>query len=264
MSSPYVRVGVSGTVGYADDASRLDASIFSAMKASLFAILKSLKLDTVELVCGGRAWAEHVAVSCFLDTIETKNKITFQEHKMKTHLEIRFPCEYNVDKYKEVLEFQDIGQVQNYQLNPGRTFRSYHLKFQRACSSLALNSFQDLARAKIEGNATFIVDSTDTCDTNIVSNLDYLIIFSFGNNIESADYHSKKMWNSCQKTTKKIHISIPFMTSDLFDMFEMDSKIYPLKLETNKSFCKPQQSLISSFFTTKSNKPRKMSTIVID
>lgn len=147
-----------------------------------------------ELISGGNAWSEHVAVTLYL-------------RERVTGLELCLPCEWDYDKK----QFVDNGS-RYLGDNPGRMMNQHHLIFSKVLGKSTLSEIQ---AAKDKG-AVFRVysGSRHAADKAIAEECDKLICLTWGGFHPTAGCHGIK-WGACNKP--KEHISLLVLNGVPYD-----------------------------------------------
>lgn len=187
------RIGIIGTAGRKEDFNKLSRRLFVKMKDKAWDYITTqllLKESDICLISGGAAWADHVAVTMYLETYKDStlhlylpaqfdlNEVRFKETKGTTIME---------NKYES-------GRIANY----------YHNLFSE---SAGLKSLRDIARA-IEYGADITIDKGfKERNTLIANDVDFLIAFTFGDGPEPKDGGGTyDTWQKC--SAPKIHFPI--------------------------------------------------------
>lgn len=140
----------------------------------------------IELISGGAAYCDHIAVKLFIKHPTSK-------------LTLHFPCKWDINNK----EFFDT-KIIDWKTNPGGTANYYHKLFNKKCN---LNSFDDIELAIKLGAK--IIDSYNGFHKRniIVGKCDYMIAFSFGKGNEPTDGGTSYTWSNSNCKNKK-HFSI--------------------------------------------------------
>jgi len=120
-----ITFAIIGTAGRGDDAKKLNKHYYDAMCVVAEELLSQFAANNypvTHVVSGGAAWADHVAVTLFLN-------------KKVKNLRLYLPCEWDNGS------FQDNGVDDNYK-NPGRTLNKYHNAFNRRIHIHSLSQIQ--------------------------------------------------------------------------------------------------------------------------
>jgi hypothetical protein len=181
-------VSIIGTAGRKSDANKLNAELFAKMVVQAKQTIETtwgLFPENVELVSGGAAWADHVAVRLFLNNPE-----------YRIRLELPAAWEEN--------QFADSG-TKDWKQNHGRVANHYHSEFEKKSG---IHSLEDIQVAK-ERDAVLNAHTKGFFARNaIVAKSEYLIAFTFGKNSQppkdSGTLHTWKL----AKAANKIHFDI--------------------------------------------------------
>ncbi len=138
--------------------------------------------NKIELISGGAAYCDHIAVKLFLKHPNSK-------------LTLHFPCKWNTTN----IEFFDT-KVVDWKTNPGGTANYYHKLFNKKCN---INSFEDINNA-IDLGANIIDSYNGFHKRNIIVGIcDYMIAFSFASGNEPSDGGTLFTWNNSKCKNKK-------------------------------------------------------------
>jgi hypothetical protein len=167
--------------------------LFKAMCAKALAIMKDeWKLDLskdVELVSGGAAWADHVAVQLFLD------------NQVKS-LTVYLPCAW--DEKRQAAK--DTGQY-DWRINPGRTMNSLHRWFSKR---VGRNTLAELTLAKTKG-ATLDCSHKGfhARNTAVATKCTHAIAFTWGSDTATPkDGGTLHTWFQMPQSTVKRHVPL--------------------------------------------------------
>jgi hypothetical protein len=145
-------LSVIGTAGRKDDASRMSAHLYEMMMRETFRAIKDF--DIRHGVSGGAAWADHCAVTAFLQgALES--------------LTLYLPAEFDGRRFVPDVSIQ---------FNPGKTSNYYHDLFSRA---LNRDTLRDLAVAQQRG-ARFVVNPGFKNRNSDVARSTAMLCFTFG------------------------------------------------------------------------------------
>lgn len=156
-----ITLAIVGTAGRKDDANVLSKEHYAAMCVVANDILeqcKRINYPITTLVSGGAAWADHVAVSLFLD-------------KKVPHLRLFLPCPFIGGS------FYDNGIANNSTKNPGSIVNWYHRKFQK---TTGVNSLTQIQIALSEGAELINVGKGFYARNELVAKSDFLLAMTFG------------------------------------------------------------------------------------
>ncbi len=183
-----IKISIVGTSGRGNIINNLTKDLFNKMVIytdnHISNYLKENNLDwkNVELISGGAAWSDHIAVKIY------KNHLT-------SSLNIYIPCKWNNDKK----QYEDNGK--DWRINPGKSSNNYHNKFSK---KMEYNTLKELDELKSCFNDDYFgFHKRDS----IVAKCDIMIAFTFSNSSEPESGGTKFTWSKC-KTSLKYHISI--------------------------------------------------------
>lgn len=171
----HLKIGIIGTAGRRDDASKLSANKFSEMKSAVLGIVTanysplSAKTDAefehpITFVSGGAAGADHIAVKLFLEYLSSS--------KLILHL----PAKFLPDK----LMFEESGDS----LDAGRVANHYHDKFWQSCK---VDSRTELSRAINCGADINVTPGFKNRNSFVANASQVLIALTFGNGAKLKD-----------------------------------------------------------------------------
>lgn len=156
-------IGIIGTAGRGEDAYRLSARSFIKMGELVHEIVTrklQVQCTDVDLISGGAAWADHLAVHHFLAGCG------------KT-LTLALPCEWDAEK----VQYIDNGS-DDWRVNPGRTANRMHRAFGSRCG---FDSLGEVNTALAHPNCTRIVGKGfHDRNTYVAERCFALIAFTFG------------------------------------------------------------------------------------
>jgi hypothetical protein len=151
-------LSVIGTAGRKDDASRMSAYLYELMMRETFRAINDF--DIQHGISGGAAWADHCAVTAFLQgALES--------------LTLYIPAEFDGRRFVPDASIQ---------FNPGKTSNYYHDIFSRA---LNRDTLRDLAVAQQRG-ARFIVNPGFKNRNSDVARSSAMLCFTFGTSAAAA------------------------------------------------------------------------------
>jgi hypothetical protein len=140
------RIAIIGTAGRGSSSAKMTSALFDAMVVKAKEYVETtcqFNWSNIDLVSGGAAWSDHVAVTLF------------NQHKEQgTRLTLYLPCELNV-KLGKPAQFADNGSS-DWRKNPGRSANGYHRQFSTVTGK---NSIQELADAREKDGA--ILDTSE-------------------------------------------------------------------------------------------------------
>lgn len=164
-------------IGTAKTTANMSENLFQKM---CYAALPYIKSN--ELVSGGAAWGDHVAVALFLGFPE--------RFKLTLHL----PCGFVNGQYINNGSY-------DWRVNPGKTTNSYHRAFSKAANR---DSLKDIQRAISLGANIFIYDGFHKRN-DIVATCPNMVAFTWGK-AEPEDGGTLYTWNKSK--ANKVHISL--------------------------------------------------------
>ena len=140
----------------------------------------------IQLISGGAAWCDHIAVHLYLKHPETS-------------LMLHFPCKWDTNNKNYV----DNGKS-HWAVNPGHLANLYHESFQRKIGQNTLSQIQKAVDcgAQIHDNYKGFHDRN-----TIVGICDYLIAFTFSHNPQPNGGGTADTWKK-SSSTKKVHFCI--------------------------------------------------------
>jgi len=183
-SEAFCAVAIIGTAG---GKGRVPNDVFPLMNANLFNKMvnwfKEHYDKNVNLVSGGAAWSDHVAVALFNEGYGS--------------LSLHLPCPFNIDQ----LKFHDNGEM-SWETNPGRLANDLHILFNK---QIGRNSFEELALA-ISNGAHVEIHSGFHARNNAMKS-DVLVAYSFSTTGIPESKGTLYTWNK-SKALKKICVSL--------------------------------------------------------
>jgi hypothetical protein len=186
-SAVVTTVGIIGSAGRKSDQDRLTVPVYELIREALRAELARLPRPW-DLVSGGAAWCDHVAVDLFLSG---------EADSLTLHL----PAAFILDSNCFVRSCFD-GRS-----DAGRTADHYHRLFSKKLLAAGKeSSFFDLAAAITEGARVFVYGGFHA--RNIpVGKVDVLLAATFGRGAVPADGGTAHTWAN-SPAPKKVHIPI--------------------------------------------------------
>lgn len=178
-------VAIVGTAGRRPHGDRMTKTLFATMKLKATELLREFDAP-VELVSGGAAWSDHLAVQLFLEG-------------RVAGLKLFLPCDWAGNG------FVDTGSA-DWRTNPGKTSNYYHRQFSRVCG---FDSLREIEQARQAGA---ILDSTKKGfhqrNTDVARSARVLIAFTWSETDQPADGGTLDTWQKCLPTVRKIHVSL--------------------------------------------------------
>ena len=175
-----VKIAVIGTAGR--QGVKLTSENYDKMYDRLKQYLSQYDKNSIELISGGAAWSDHLAIRAYLDNIVYK-------------LSLYLPCtwDYENDKYHE-------------NINDGKMSNIYHNNFSKETK---MNSFDQIAQAILSG--AYVDESSKGCldrNNKVAQNCDKMIAFTMSETDSPAKGGTQYTWNKAINK-EKLHISIP-------------------------------------------------------
>lgn len=167
----------------------------------------------IELISGGAAWSDHVAVHLFLNKNHFFHK-EIQKYNCYFTLTLHLPTLFNTSTHR----FYDNGGF-NWQTNPGKITNLCHQKF----SSIIYHNEQEkegrlnnnitlceISKAITENKEAKVITHSGfhARNSGIANSCDVLIAFSFGCGDIPTSKGTLNTYLKCKKDTKKIHVSL--------------------------------------------------------
>jgi hypothetical protein len=158
-----VSLGIIGSAGRRDDGPRMNQELYDAMLEKAKAVIDVLRTEhhmtVVRLVSGGAAWADHVAVSLFLNGYAPA-------------LDLCLPCPF---------DFKQVRFVEHYggpRVDVGCTINFYHRKFSE---KLEFDSRHRLMTAmQKDGCSVTKADGFKARNTLVAERSDTILAMTFG------------------------------------------------------------------------------------
>lgn len=180
-----MRISIIGSAGRGDgvndDGNKLNLKIYLKMyhhlKEFIYSIVneQKLKMTDIELISGGSAWSDHLAILFFFE---------HQEIKLTLHL----PCVFIDTRFEK----NKYGTVLN----------DLHQKFSQKCQ---INSLWQIEKAIELGAQTYFHDGFFRRN-DLIAKTDFMIAFTFGIS-QPKPGGTKDTWDKF-KSTNKIHFNI--------------------------------------------------------
>lgn len=168
-------LAIVGTAGRPPHGSRLTRRHFETIER---AAMKVAHLTTCEAaVSGGAAWADHAAVTLFLD------------HKLQGLL-LHLPCPLDL----ATGAYQDSGES-DFIKNPGGTSNRYHKLFSERIHHLPYFTLGQIRIALSRGAVSAIGKGFKDRNTEIAKQADAILACTFGAGREVADGGTRDTWN---------------------------------------------------------------------
>lgn len=180
-----------------------------------------------ELVSGGAAWADHVAVKLYLNG-DVKNLV------------LHLPAEFDVSKKAFV-------PLNDHYMDPGNIANYYHGLFFKKTK---INSLDEISQAIKKGAKVVVTPGMIPRNKKVAQDSDYMIAFTFGDGEIIADYNTSstakeslladggtaKTWDSCKSAQIKRHVN-------LFKILDWTPKCVVKTTENDNNSSKTQLTL---------------------
>jgi hypothetical protein len=197
-----MRVAIIGSAGRGDDFRKMNRDVFSDMKKFARRFIVRLaeancaSLDKIILVSGGSAWADHVAVHLFLESLTSETSFR--------GLELYLPCTVSIAD----------GQLRFASTSAGTRLSELHRQFSVAVG-MGLDSRMDLLCAKHVGAVLDCSSRSFQSRNSKVANVDALLAFTWN----STDGTPTKggtgdTWTKC-KSGVKYHVPLSSLAAEL-------------------------------------------------
>jgi len=183
-----MKIAIIGTAGRREDGSKMSKELYKKMyNRALIEISQLMELtiddgDTVDLVSGGAAWADHIAVSIFLS-------------KSANSLTLHLPAEFSHEYCRFV-------ENPNDKWCSGCTSNHYHDLFAR---KMGRSTMQGIARAALKGAKIYTYGGFRERN-KVVGQVGALIAFTWGEGDKPKDGGTSYTWG---KSTARTRIHIP-------------------------------------------------------
>jgi len=221
-------VSIVGTAGRGTCIHELTKEIFDIMCITAINIIENdlhLTWDNVNLVSGGAAWSDHIAVSLYM-------------LKDAASLTLFLPCKW-ISKGTESKYFDD-GSY-DWRKNPGRTSNSYHKKFSAMIGRNSLHEIEMSFKLGAKIDTTFAGFHNRNTE---VAKSDILLAFTFGKSDKPDDGGTLDTWTKCKN--HKIHVQLPSLkVSGLLPSLDPP---FPTSKEQSKKRDHEECTKISKYF----------------
>jgi hypothetical protein len=173
-------LAIIGTAGRGSDGAKLNASVYEKM---LFVATKFVIGSTFEVVSGGAAWADHLAVSVFLQGYVSK-------------LTLYLPCSFDLANR----EFEDRGGI-DWKTNPGGTSNYYHQLFS---DKIGRDSLLEIGDAIVNGATEMTGEGFFDRNAAVAKSATHVLAFTFGNKEQLKDGGTAQTMRTYQLNRKKL------------------------------------------------------------
>ena len=206
-----IRLGIIGTAGRREDGTRMSRVVYKAMAEEVYRLIQvewRLAPSNIQLVSGGAAWSDHLAVDMLLaGAKKTKwaNRPAF--HSLKLYLAASWDSPN-----------QCYSEVQRGAYNTGKISNWYHHKFTERMQEHGLKDYHSLERLHRciqqgrQGRLPVIAEIGSDFfkrNQNIASNVDYLIAFTWASGPIPKKGGTLYTWEHTQlPDSRKTHVSL--------------------------------------------------------
>ncbi len=203
-TNPSVTVSIIGTAGRKEDGPKMSAALFDRMCTAASRIIQDewkLSPGMVQLVSGGAAWADHVAVKLYIGSVLGAVAHRNGDESMFAGLTVHLPCAMNEIKSSAPTAV-DTGSS-DWKSNPGRLMNQLHREF---TAKLGRNTMVDILAARAYG-AKLTVSNGFHARNAIVATSKYVLAFTWGEGDTPKDGGTKFTWDKA-KTLYKRHVPL--------------------------------------------------------
>lgn len=182
-----MRVSIIGTAGRKDDGRKMSSDLYQKMIAKSTEIIleNTMGCEHLDLISGGAAWSDHIAIEIFLNCPE--------KYREKVNLTLHLPAVFNMGQNKYDGEhWKSAGSISNY----------YHSMFSK---KIGRDTLKDITKA-FEKGAKIKYYKGFYARNKEVGKTDLLIAFTWGIG-GVKDGGTKNTWNG-SKATKKVHVKL--------------------------------------------------------
>ncbi len=177
-------VSIIGTAGRNEDGPKMSADVFCRMCETARRVITvdwKLPPNAVRLVSGGSAWADHVAIRLYLDSV-FNHCIDEKAAPPFAGLTVYLPCALDRSNPKSPRAV-DTGST-DWQTNPGRVLNQLHAAFATKLGSTA-SPYADMIAAEAMGAALVSSAKGFHNRNSLVARSDFVLAFTWGT---SPDY----------------------------------------------------------------------------
>lgn len=183
-----IKISIIGTAGRKDDADRLNKHIFKKMVKRADSYLQNMLITNnmsyknIELVSGGAAYSDHIAVLLFLKYIDEGLRLT-----------LHLPCKFKHGAF--------VGDTKTYK--NAKYANNYHNNFSKKCK---INSLADIQKAIDKGAKAKSYNGFHERNDQ-VAKTNYMLAFTFGTNGTPKKGGTSYTWNKSD-CPYKTHVTI--------------------------------------------------------
>lgn len=185
-----MKIGIIGTSGRRDDAAKLTRELYDLAYSKLLEVLEAVPLDQREIVSGGAAWMDHLAVRLYGNVALAT-------------LELHLPCGWNSqERCFHTRAYRRASQGGSE--DPGQVLNNYHRAFGEA---IGRDTLDDLEQIRSTG-VPFTVCDGFHARNRLVGEVDWLIAFTFApGDRPPSDGGTRHCWDH-SRAPRKTHISL--------------------------------------------------------
>lgn len=168
----------------------LSAALYERMVARAEAIIRDdfgLDIAAIELVSGGAAWSDHVAVTLFL-------------RHAPPALTLHVPCEWDATTGR----FVNNGRGNDWRANPAQYANKLHASF---ATTTALQPWTDLLDAVARGATVHTHRGFHARNTAVAAAATHMIAFSEADGARPTSGGTRDTWDKC-RAAHKVHVSL--------------------------------------------------------
>lgn len=231
-----VRLAIIGTAGRNEDASKMTPELFRDMVAYVCSFFDNFYNDTkFELVSGGAAWADHVAVAVYNYYAEVSGG---PQISLDLHLPAKFKT--NADRFSIAFN-EEFERARGWTC--GETLNHYHEQFSRVMGG---SSMGGITRA-IENGAFVYQHSGFKKRNHAVGKADYLLAFTWGDGKIPKPGGTMHTWYNSSAETKT-HVPLKGLR-DVIDQHSKSAQYRKTsKLISEYGFSYPPEGIVRGFF----------------
>jgi len=183
-----IRVAIIGTAGRKEDGPKMSKELYFKMCRKAINIIDKLQLKPkcIQLVSGGAAWADHIAISLYLDN---------NADKLRLHLPCGFHKEENNSHYIASTKDTKTPDAANY----------YHIEFSQKMKGDTLDG---ISKTISKGAEVIVTPGFKPRDLKIAEDSDLMIAFTWNEGREPKAKSGTLYTWSHSDATVKIHVPL--------------------------------------------------------
>lgn len=199
LSGPLL-VAIIGTAGRKEDAVKMTKAVFDGMVREARRVLHEewkLEPGQVRLVSGGAAWADHVAVTLWLQQQTDADALPY------AGLQLYLPTTF--ESNGQLSRATDNGS-HDWRANPGQLMNYQHMQFSQ---KLGRNTLYEIEQARAFGATLTTGNGFMARNKQVAALTDRVIAFTWGESTtQPKDGGTLHTWNACTRATVKLHIPL--------------------------------------------------------